>query len=234
MCKPSGHQARISNFFSMTRHSDMRGEAQPGQKGRVQGGPGGSDGKESTCDAGDLGSILGSGRSPGEGNDNWLQYSCLENSMDRGAWWARVHGVAGSGTTGHLTLAMSWAKHKTATNKTEQLQFFNAGAFHAVSHSNTWATWCQELTHWKRPWRRGRLEAGGEGTTEDEVVGWHHRLDGHEFEQTPGDSEGQGSLACCSPRGRKESDTTERLNWRPVCISKSWKKNKFPRSHSHI
>ena len=47
---------------------------------------------------------------------------------------------------------------------------------------------------------------------EDEMVGWHHRLNGHEFEQTLGDSEGQGSLACCSPRGCKESDTTERLN----------------------
>ena len=51
------------------------------------------------------------------------------------------------------------------------------------------------------------------GTTEDEVVGWHHELDGHEFEQGPGVGEGQGSLACCSPWGRKESDTTEWLNW---------------------
>ena len=48
--------------------------------------------------------------------------------------------------------------------------------------------------------------------TEDEMVGWHHRLNGHEFEQTLGDSEGQGSLAWCSPWGRKELDTTERLN----------------------
>ena len=47
--------------------------------------------------------------------------------------------------------------------------------------------------------------------TEDEMVGWHHRLNGHEFEQTQGDSEGQGSLACCSPWGHKESDTTEKL-----------------------
>jgi len=46
------------------------------------------------------------------------------------------------------------------------------------------------------------------GLTEDEMVGWHHWLNGHEFEQTPGDSEGQGSLACCSSRGCKESDTT--------------------------
>ena len=48
--------------------------------------------------------------------------------------------------------------------------------------------------------------------TEDQMVGWHHRLGGHEFEQAPGDSEGQGGLACCSPWGRKESDMTERLN----------------------
>ena len=47
---------------------------------------------------------------------------------------------------------------------------------------------------------------------ENELVGWHHRLNGHEFEQTLGDDEGQGSLACCSPWGQKESDTTERLN----------------------
>ena len=48
--------------------------------------------------------------------------------------------------------------------------------------------------------------------TEDEMVGWHHRLDGHEFVQTPGDSEGQRSLACCNPWGRKELDMTECLN----------------------
>ena len=47
------------------------------------------------------------------------------------------------------------------------------------------------------------------GTTEDDMVGWHHRLNGHEFEQAPGDGEGQGSLACCSPWGSKESDATE-------------------------
>ena len=51
------------------------------------------------------------------------------------------------------------------------------------------------------------------GTTEDEMVGWHHQLNGHEFEWTPGISDGQGSLACCSPWGRKELDTTEWLNW---------------------
>ena len=49
--------------------------------------------------------------------------------------------------------------------------------------------------------------------TEDEMVGWHHRLNGHEFEQAPGDGEGQGSLECYSPWGHKELDTTEWLNW---------------------
>ena len=58
--------------------------------------PGGSDGKESACNAGDLGSIPGLGRFPGEGNGNPLEYSCLENSMDWRAWWATVHGVAKS------------------------------------------------------------------------------------------------------------------------------------------
>ena len=52
-----------------------------------------------------------------------------------------------------------------------------------------------------------------EKRTEDEMVGWHHQLDGHEFEQAPGDGDGWGGLACCSSWGRKESDITEWLNW---------------------
>ena len=60
--------------------------------------PCGSDGKESACNAEDRGSIPGSERSPGEGRGYPLHYSCLENSMDRGGWWATVHGVAKSWT----------------------------------------------------------------------------------------------------------------------------------------
>ena len=60
--------------------------------------PGGSEGKASACNAGDPGSIPELGRSPGEGNGNPLQYFCLENSMDGGAWWATVHGVTKSQT----------------------------------------------------------------------------------------------------------------------------------------
>ena len=55
--------------------------------------PAGSDSKESACNVGDLGSIPGSGKSSGDGNSKPFQYSCLENSMERGAWWAIVHGI---------------------------------------------------------------------------------------------------------------------------------------------
>ena len=70
-----------------------------GHSGSEIGGfPGGADGKESACNAGDLGSVTGLGRFPEEGNGNPLQYSCLENSMNRGTWRTIVHGVAKSWT----------------------------------------------------------------------------------------------------------------------------------------
>ena len=59
-----------------------------------------------------------------------------------------------------------------------------------------------------KDWRQDK-----KGTTEDEMIGWHHWLNGHEFEQALGVGDGQGSLVCCSPWGHKESDTTERLDW---------------------
>ena len=58
----------------------------------------------------------------------------------------------------------------------------------------------------------GKLKAEKKGMTEDEMVGWHHRLERHEFEQAPGVDDGQGSLICCSPWGHKESNMTEQLN----------------------
>ena len=77
---------------------------------------------------------------------------------------------------------------------------------------NTLATWCEDWLIGKdsdagKDWRQEK------GMTDDEIVGWHHQLDGHEFEQIPGVGDGRGSLACCSPWGCKESDTTEWLNW---------------------
>ena len=73
---------------------------------------GGSDGKESSCNAGNLGSIPRLGRSPGGGRGYPLQYSYRENSVDRGAWWATVHGVAEWDRTEWLTLSLSLHFHK--------------------------------------------------------------------------------------------------------------------------
>ena len=64
------------------------------------------------------------------------------------------------------------------------------------------------------------------GTTEDEMAGWHHWLNGHEFEETPGVGDGQGGLACCSPWSCKESDTTQWLNWSEGKISCKGEHNK--------
>ena len=133
---------------------------------RGQGFPGSSDGKASAYSAGDLGSIPGLGRSPGEGNGNPLQYSCLENPMDRGAWWATAHGVA---------------KSQTRLSDFISLHFTFSSCFLEKEY-----TWCWE-----------RLRVGREGNNRGWDVGWHHQLDGHEFEQTLRDGEGQGSLACC-------------------------------------
>ena len=81
---------------------------------------------------------------------------------------------------------------------------------------------------WKDPdagkdWRREE-----KGMTEDEMVGWHHWFNGHEFEKTPGVGGSQGGLVCCSPWGHKESDMTEQLNWTELnSTDKQWKKEQF-------
>ena len=80
-------------------------------------------------------------------------------------------------------------------------------------NSSTLATSCEELTHWKTLWCWEGWGQEGKGTTEDEMAGWHQWLNGCESEWTPGDDDGQGSLACFDSWGHKESDTTERLNW---------------------
>ena len=76
----------------------------------------GSDGKGSACSAGDLDSIPGSGRSPGEGNGYPPRYSCLKNSMDTGAWWATVPGVTESDMTEQLTHTHTATDNSSATD----------------------------------------------------------------------------------------------------------------------
>ena len=101
---------------------------------------------------------------------------------------------------------------------------------------NPLATWCEELTHWKDPdagkdWRRE-----GKGKTEDEMVGWHHRFNGHGFGWTLGVGDEQGGLACCGSRVRKQSDVTVQLNWTgytEVCILSSLKQCTHVHTYTH-
>ena len=73
-------------------------------------------------------------------------------------------------------------------------------------------TWCEQTTHWRRPWCWKDWRQKEKRATEDEMVGWHHRLNGPESEWIPGDGGRQGSLVRCSPRGHKESDMAHGLN----------------------
>ena len=86
-----GRRSKVQDFFFFLRGCNLTGSFESDF-------PSGLDGKESACNEGHLGAIPGLGRSLGEGNGYPLQYSCLENSIDRGAWQATVHGVAKSWT----------------------------------------------------------------------------------------------------------------------------------------
>ena len=93
----------------------------------------------------------------------------------------------------------------TLPSSSNKARTFHLGSIY--SSSNTLAPWCEELTHWKRPWCWQRVKAGGEGDDRGWDVGWHHWLHGLESEQAPGVGDGQESLACCV-HGFVESDTT--------------------------
>ena len=93
--------------------------------------------------------------------------------------------------------------------------------------AKTWLIWKDSDAG--KDWRREE-----KGMTEDEMVGWHHWLNGHEFQSTPGVADGQGGLVCCSPWGHKESNSTEQLNWltMPSFRGSSWPRDRACISNS--
>ena len=180
----------------------------------------------------------------GEGNGNPLQYSCLENPMGGGAWWAAVYGVAQSWTqlkrlgssSSSMYRCKSWTVKKAepknwcfwtvVLEKTLESPLDcketqpvhpkgnQSWIFIGRTDAETLILWPPDVKNWfiwKDPdagkdWRREE-----KGTTEDEMLGWYHWLDGHEFEQAPGVGDGQGGLVCCSPW--VGHDWATELNW---------------------
>ena len=137
----------------------------------LQGFPGSSDSKESPCNAGDVGSILGLGRSLEEGMVTHSSILAWRIPMDRGGAWQVFMGLQ------------------------------------RVTHM----VFGKDLDSGKE-WRQKKR------VRQDEMVGWHHQFSGHELGQTPGDGEKQGSLACCSPRGRRvrHNLATGQQQWSPL------------------
>ena len=163
--------------------------------------------------------------------------------MDGGAWWAAVHGVAKSQTglsdftfTFHFhALEKEMATHCSVlawripgTGEPGRLPSMGsrrvrhdwsdlaAAAFIGRTEAETTIFWSPDVKKWligKDPGAGKDWRQEEKGTTEDEMVGWHHWLDEHEFERALGAGDGQGGLACCSPWSLKESDTTGWLNW---------------------
>ena len=96
------------------------------------------------------------------------------------------------------------------------------GRTDAEAETSILATSCKELTHWKRLWCLEGLGQEEKGMTEDEMAGWHHWLNGHEFEWIPGAGDGQGGLVCYDSWCCKELDMTEVLNWTELMADSCW------------
>ena len=132
--------------------------------------------------------------------------------MDSEAWHAAVHGVAKSWTWLNDWTELNWPDQPVHSKGAQPWVFFGRNDPKAEipvlwpPHAKSWLI--GKNSDAGRDW--GQEE---KGMTEDEMAGWHHLLDGRESEWTPGVGDGQGGLACYNSWGRKQSDTTERLNW---------------------
>ena len=110
-------------------------------------------------------------------------------------------------------------QYEKATRESWTTKMYNE----ADAEAKTPVLWPPDVKNWliwKDPDAGKDWKWEDKGLTEDEMVGWHHQLDGHAFEQAPGVGDGQGGLVCCGLWGRKELDTTEWLNWTEVKINK--------------
>ena len=170
-----------------------------------------------------------------ERNGNPLQYSCLENPMGSqrdateqlnydniGVWeldhkesWARKElMLLNCGVRETFESPLDSRETKPVKPKRNQSWIF---IVKTDAEAELPIIWPPDAKNWiivKDPDAGKDWKHEEKGTMEDEMVGWHHWLNGHEFEQAPGVGDGQGSLACCSSWGRKELDITEWLNWK--------------------
>ena len=115
-----------------------------------------------------------------------------------------------------------WKEIKPVKPKGNQYWLFIG---RADAEAETPILWPPNAKNWfigKDPGVRKDWRQEEKGTTEDNMAGWHHQLNEHEFEQAPGVGDGQKSLACCGPWSRKESDVTERLNWTDYALSRTF------------
>ena len=199
----------------------------------ILGFPGGSAGKESTCNTGDLGSIPGLGRSLRKGKSCTLQNSGLEKSMDsilhivvykidhKESWMLKNRCFWIVVLEKTLKSLLDCKKIHPIHPKGDQSWVFIGRTDAEAEAPIIWLLDVKKWLIWKDP-DAGKERLKEKGTTEDQMVRWHHHLHRHEFGQASGVGDGQGSLACCSPWGSKELDTTEIEKWKWNSLSRVW------------
>ena len=151
-------------------------------------------------------SIPGLGRSYWEGNGNSLQYFCLDNPMNRGAWGLNPCGASELWCWRRL-LRVPWtARRSNQLIQKEINPEYSLEGLMLKLKLQYFGHLMQRADSLEKALILGKIEGKRRGWQRMRWLEWHHWLSGHEFEQIPGDGEGQGSLVCCSPWARKESD----------------------------